>query len=467
MLITSAETVGGNVQALTILGGGPAGLATAFYAHREGVPFLLFEKSSYLGGLCRTLKFGQHLYDCGAHRFHDRDADITSDIRAMLGDELVAVSAPSKIYDRGRFIDFPPTPLNVLFSGFNLWETGRIGVELIRSRRRSAPAVSFADFAVSQFGETLARRLLLNYSEKLWGLPADQLSPDVATRRLQGMTLTSLFFEVLFPKKKTTHIDGSFLYPREGYGHIVDTLAATLPPASVRKGHDIVRLECDSGRIRRIHFAGHHPVDPGSRVVSTLPLTLTVKFLGDEVSDEVREAAAGLRFRHIRLFFLRLAQPRVSDNASIYIPDPKLCVTRMYEPRNRSPRMAPSGETSLVVEVPCFTDDPIYTSSTDDLAARVIGELDSIGIISASKVLEWRYHFLPNAYPVYSLNYAARVSQIIDALGAISNLDLIGRGGQFFYSHLHDQLRFGKDYVANLPDSNERLSAPLVAAINS
>jgi protoporphyrinogen oxidase len=454
------------MHALTILGGGPAGLATAFYAHRAGLPFRLFEKSPRLGGLCRTLTLGKHSYDCGAHRFHDRDTGITSDIRAMLGDDLVAVDAPSKIYDRGRFIDFPPTPLNVLFSGFNLRESGRIGLELIRSRRRAVPAVSFADFAVSQFGETLARRLLLNYSEKLWGLPADQLSPDVATRRLQGMTLTSLFFEVLFPKKKTTHIDGSFLYPRDGYGQIVETLEASIPRASVRTGHDIVRLECDRNRIRRIHFAEQHHVDPDSRVVSTLPLTLTVKFLGDDAADEVREAAAGLRFRHVRLLFLRLAQPRVSPNASIYIPDPRMCVTRMYEPKNRSPKMAPPDETSLVVEVPCFTDDPIYATTTEDLATRVVAELDSIGIITAAKVLEWRHHFLPNAYPVYSLNYASRVAQITDALGAISNLDLIGRGGQFFYSHLHDQLRFGKDYVAGLMEADEhRPTAALAESV--
>ena len=416
----------------------------------------MYEKSPRLGGLCRTVRFGAHSYDCGAHRFHDRDADITRDIRAMLGDGLIAVDAPSKIYDRGRFIDFPPTPLSVLRSGFVLRETGRIGIELIQSRRRSAPAISFADFAISQFGETLARRLLLNYSEKLWGLPADQLSPNVATRRLHGMTLKSLFFEVLFPKKKTAHIDGSFLYPRNGYGQIVDAIAAGLPDDSVRTGHEIVRLECDRGRIRRIHFAEQHHIDPESRVVSTLPLTLTVKALGDHIGADIREAAAGLRFRHIRLFFLRLDQPRVSSNASIYIPDPKMCVTRMYEPKNRSPKMAPPNETSLVVEVPCFTNDSIYGTATEDLATRVIAELDSTGIIKASKVLEWRHHFLPNAYPVYSLGYEAQVKRIIDGLSSISNLDLIGRGGQFFYSHLHDQLRMGKDYVAGQIEGDER-----------
>jgi len=414
-----------------------------------------------LGGLCRTLTCGPHSYDCGAHRFHDRDPDITRDIRELMGEELVAVDAPSKIYDRGRFIDFPPTPLNLLFSGFNLRETGRIGLELLRSRRNGTAPVSFADFAVSQFGATIARRLLLNYSEKLWGLPAEQLSPEVATRRLSGMTLTSLFFELIFPRRKTTHIDGSFLYPRHGYGEIIAALEAELPRVSIRTQSEIVRLECDRERVRRIHFADRHHVDPAQRVVSTLPLTLTVKFLGHHVCDEVREAAASLRFRHVRLFFLRLAQPRVSPNASIYIPDPELCVTRMYEPKNRSPRMAPADETALVVEVPCFSDDPIYATATEDLAARVIAELDNIGIIAAKNVREWRHHFLANAYPVYSLGYEAQVARIINALGMITNLDLIGRGGQFFYSHLHDQLRMGKDYVSKLEGAKDAALAAL------
>ncbi len=434
-------------------------MGTAFYAHRAGLPFALFERANQLGGLCRTLRCGEHLYDCGAHRFHDRDADITDDVRGLLGDELIPVSAPSKIYDRGRFIDFPPTPLNVLFSSVRLRESGRIGLELIRSRWRELPVVTFEDFAVSQFGETLGRRLLLNYSEKLWGLPANQLSPDIATRRLQGMTLVSLFLEVIFPRKKTTHIDGSFLYPRNGYGQIVESLAAELPQQSLYTGHEIVRLERGRDRIRRIHFAEHPPLDPESKIISTLPLTLLVKLLGDGLAPEVHAAAADLRFRHIRMFFLRLNQPQVSANASIYIPDPALCVTRLYEPKNRSRLMAPANETSLVVEVPCFTGDDIATMSTEDLAARVLRELHAIKLIDSSKVIEWKHHFLANAYPVYSLNYIPKVAYIMEALEKISNLDPIGRGGQFFYSHLHDQLRFGKDYVSNL-SSQDQPQAP-------
>ena len=180
---------------VTILGGGPAGLAVAYYAHKKGIPYRLFEKSDHLGGLCRTLRSGQHRYDTGAHRLHDRDPEVTRDLKALLGNRLQAVDSPSKIYFEGRFIDFPPTPLNMLFSsGFR--DLGRIALDIVRARSRRHEIRSFEDFAVGNFGRTLAERFLLGYSEKVWGLPCDRLSPDIATRRLSGMSPGSLILEL-------------------------------------------------------------------------------------------------------------------------------------------------------------------------------------------------------------------------------------------------------------------------------
>ena len=441
--------MGHNGGRLTILGGGPAGLATAFYAHRAGIPFALFEKSPELGGLCRTFRFGEHRYDSGAHRFHDRDPDITGDVRQLLGNELIEVTAPNRIYDGGSFIDFPPTPL-ALLAATRPAEIGRIGWEIARARRNRRPPESFADFAVGRFGETLAQRYLLGYSEKVWGLPAEQLAPEVATRRLNGMTLGSLLREVFAPARKSAHIDGDFLYPRLGYGQIAATLAASLPASALHTGHEAAALHRRGGEVRDIQFADGGAVEIEGRIVSTIPLPLLARLLGSALPAEAHEAAAGLRFRHLRLIFLRLAQPQVSGNASIYLPDPCLSVSRVSEPKNRSPAMAPAGETSLIAEVACFAGDPIEVLLPETLAQRVVGELAGIGLIDPANVVEWRHHWLANAYPVYALDYQARVETIRCALSAIANLDTIGRAGTFFYSSLHDQLRFGKDYVAGL-----------------
>ena len=397
---------------LTILGGGAAGLSAAYFAHRAGVEFELFERDLEPGGMCRTLRRGGHLYDAGAHRFHDLDAEITAEVKSLLGGELRPVRAPSRIWTGGRYVDFPPTPLNAALS--HGWSgAARIALELLTARRSRGPAASFEDFALQRFGPTLARRLLLDYAEKLWGLPAARLSPEVATRRLRGMTLRTLVVELFASSRKTAHIDGEFLYPCLGYGQIAGRLAAALPEGRVFLGREIRGLELDGRRVSRVRFKDGGQIECADRVLSTLPLTLLARLLGDALPGQAREAASRLRFRRLRLVFLRLSQPRVSDNASIYFPEPRFCVSRVSEPKNRSQAMAPADETSLLAEVPCFDGDALDRMPDAALAARVIAELESVGLLCAPRVLDWAHELLPHAYPVYSLDFERDARAVI------------------------------------------------------
>jgi protoporphyrinogen oxidase len=445
---------------LTILGGGPAGLGVAFYAQERRIPFALFERARELGGLCRTYRCGEHLYDSGAHRFHDRDHEITMDMRRLLGEDLAGVSSPSQIYDRGRFVDFPPTPLNWV-RGLGVGEVAGIAAQILKARWRPRPERSFEDLANNRYGRRLGQLLLISYSEKLWGLPARDLAPEVATRRLAGLGLRSLLFELFLPRRRRAHLDGSFLYPRLGYGSLPAQLAARLPAERLGTAHEVAGLDCAGGAIRAIRFAGRPAAAVPGRVVSTLPLTALVRCLGSALPAAARHAAAQLRFRHIRLVFLRLGIPRHSRNATIYIPDPRLAVSRVSEPKNRSSAMAPARETGLVVEVPCSTADALHALDGDLLAERVVGELSGIGLLDPRTVLGRETRMLLNAYPVYSLDYAEHVKVIGEALAEIENLDLLGRGGLFWYSHFHDQLRCAKDYVGSLAER----SAPLRLSI--
>jgi protoporphyrinogen oxidase len=433
------------VNPLTILGGGPAGLAVAFYAHRAGHPFTLYERSAALGGLCRTERCGPHRFDTGAHRFHDRDPETTADLRELLGDELVRVDAPSRILLDGRVVDFPPTPLNLILA-CGPRAAGRIGLEMARRKPRARVA-SFAEFAEANFGRTLGRKFLLDYSEKLWGLPAERLSADIATRRLAGMTLRTLLIELFRPSRKTAHIDGDFLYPRGGYGRIAEVLARALPPESVRTEHHVVGIECSGGRATSIRFQDGLRASVPGRMVSTLPLTESSALLGDALPRGARDAAAGLRFRDVRVVFLRLARPRVSRNASIYLPDPALAVSRVSEPKNRSASMAPHDETSLLAEVPCSPGERIHALDDAALASRVVEELSDAGLVKAGDVLEWRHLRLPSAYPVYAIGYKEKVDAVRRGLTAIRDFDGAGRNGLFFYSHLHDQMRGARELV--------------------
>ncbi len=430
-----------------ILGGGPAGLATAYYASRLGLRSRLLEKEASVGGLCRTVRHGNHRFDLGAHRFHDRDPKITADILQLLRGRMIRVDVPSRIYRWGRYIDFPLTPLSLMKSV----SPGRgLGMawDLFRARIRKRPVRTFKDYAINAFGKSVAETLLIDYSQKLWGLPAEQLSPEVATKRLSGMSLRSLTVELLSGPRKSEHLDGAFLYPKEGYGAIADSLARSLPDGTVRTSCPAVRIEHHAGRVTNVvHGAGSTAVGDCDTVVSSLPLSLLVRLLHPPPAAELLEEAARLRFRHVRLLYFRLRIPHFSGQATIYVSDPEICVTRITEPKNRSPRMAPETETGLAMEVPCFTGDSIDRLSESQLVDRVLAELGGAGFFDTSLVMDWQQVLLPHAYPVYDLEYRARVERLLSELSGLRNLHTTGRQGLFFYSHLHDQMRTARDLV--------------------
>ena len=194
-----------------VMGGGPAGLAAAFYATGNDTEIILLEAASCVGGNSRTLQHGQFKFDSGAHRFHDKRPDITADVLNLFDDDIHKVTSPSRIFHRGRFVDFPLSPLNMfkqLGAGSMLKAGGSL---LLQKLSPPKPRRSLEDFAVSAYGRDLASRFLLNYSEKLWGLPAARLSPGVSGKRMQGLTLTTLLWEAVMGRRAATkHLDGSF-----------------------------------------------------------------------------------------------------------------------------------------------------------------------------------------------------------------------------------------------------------------
>ena len=101
---------------IDIIGGGPAGLASAYFAKKNKIPFQLFESGSKVGGNCKTLEFDGCRYDVGAHRFHNKNKIATDTVKSLLGKDLLSVVAPSKISCRGSYGVVVATPFDVILS---------------------------------------------------------------------------------------------------------------------------------------------------------------------------------------------------------------------------------------------------------------------------------------------------------------------------------------------------------------
>ena len=428
---------------ISILGGGAGGLSVGYYAKKAGRPFTIYEAAARPGGNCVTLKHGDFLFDSGAHRFHDKDPEVTAELKSLLGDDLRQIQVPSHIFHDGKYTDFPLSPLNLVLSLGPVAFT-RAGFEVLRSRL--APArehQDFESFALSAYGRTIASRFLLNYSEKLWGQPCDKLSTNVAGKRMKGLTLSAFIKEALLGgKAKTAHLDGAFYYPKGGFGAIAGRLAGFC-------GEENIRL---NSRIKKISHQGHRitALRPGGgveEVVSTLPLDQFLKMLDPAPPRDILGLATALRYRHMVLVALFLDKRSVTDSATVYFPESRFPFTRVYEPRNRHPEMSPEGKTSLVAEIPCRKEDSHWTMEDQRLIRTVGSHLMKIGWIEEAQVESAAVVRMQYAYPVLEVGFEEKIGSIFKYLDNFTNLRLSGRNGRFQYSHVHDMLIFGREIV--------------------
>ncbi len=433
---------------ITVLGGGPAGLATGFYARREGLPVRLLEANDTVGGNARTLQLGPFRYDTGAHRFHDKNAEVTADVKALLGDDLRRVDAPSQICWRGRRIDFPLAPYDLLRKlPFSL--IARISREQFTIPRYSDDAEHFEEMALDSYGETLAHLFLLNYTEKLWGADATELSPRVAGDRLEGLDLKTFFLEAFGgAKEKARHLDGSFYYPKHGYGQIAEATADALGREHIRTGARITRIAHDGARIDAVTVNDEDTLDVET-VVSTLPITLLLRLLDPAPPEPLRAAADSIRFRHLRLAVLGLDRPRLTPNASLYFPSRDIPFTRLYEPKNRSPDMAPDDQTVVVLEWPCHRDDD-WTQSASALRNAAVDVLCAQGLIDGDEVVAFDDHAVPFAYPILDVGAEEKAERLKTYLDRFENLHRLGRSADFTYTHVHNLYARAKTLTGQL-----------------
>jgi len=431
---------------ITILGGGPAGLALGYYAKKSQLPFTIYEANNQVGGNCVTLQYNEFRFDSGAHRFHDKDPKVTEEIKQLLGADLREINSPSQIYHSGKYIDFPLSPLN-LIRNIGADKTIRAGFDFIYSKLQGYKNGSFENYALSTYGKTIANNFLLNYSRKLWGVSCKKLSPAVAGKRLEGLNLKTFLLEAVNGHKaKTEHLDGSFYYPKMGYGTIVDKLASYCGENNIKKNAGVTKVFHEDNEIKSVEINGERQVVT-EEIVSTLPVTRLLQMMDPAPPKEILNLVKSIRFRNVILVGLFLEKGSVTPNATVYFPESKYAFTRIIEPRNRSENMSPKGKTSLIAEIPCQTEDEIWKLKDEALIELVSQQLSQIDWIKEKEILGSTVYKLHYAYPILEKGFEKKIEPIMKFLEKFKNLKISGRSGKFMYTHMHDMISFGHNII--------------------
>jgi protoporphyrinogen oxidase len=449
---TFATTGYKNTGDVLILGAGPAGLTAALELTREGRHCALVEKNGSVGGLSRTLCYDGFLTDIGPHRFFSQNKSLYGVIEGLLDDRWIQVERLTRFYINGKFYRYPINLKEILLR-MGPGVSFKIGRDFMLEKAKKSflrrAAVSFEDKVVSDFGRTLAKIVMLGYTEKIWGLPCSGISPDWITQRIKNLSVREIIKNAIFiPKDRPKTLVDRFFYPDHGIGQIFEEMKECVTAAN---GNQLclnsypAKVSYRDNHIREILVSngnGSFVFEPGY-LISSIPITELVELLDPQPPENILKAARTLKFRsHISLF-ITLDKPRVSKNQWIYFPDREVPFGRIMEPKNWSAAMAPPDKTSLLIEFFCWYGDEIWNSVPEGLLARALPVLEKSGLVGKNEVMGHYVHREKYAYPVYDLDYKRRAGAVRDYFSRFKNLRLIGRSGRFRYNNIDHAMETG------------------------
>jgi len=166
---------------VVIIGAGPAGLTAAYELSAHNCKSLVVEKDSkYVGGLAKTMRFKGFRFDIGGHRFFSKNREIENLWTEILGKEMLVKKRLSRIFYKKKFFDYPLKPLNAL-KNLGVWVSITVCLSYIWVRFFPIKNErSFEDWVTNRFGKKLYTIFFKNYTEKVWGIPAKEISADWA-----------------------------------------------------------------------------------------------------------------------------------------------------------------------------------------------------------------------------------------------------------------------------------------------
>lgn len=440
------------MKRVAIIGGGIAGLSTAYYlekARRDGaaIEWLLFEKSNRLGGVIQTERRDGYILEAGPDSFLSVKIDGASLCRDLgIAERLIASNdAERKTYIlvRGRLVPIPdglqfmvptrvlPMVATPLFS----WGTKlRMLGELFASTpdKNANQDESVADFVRRHFGREMVERVAEPLLAGVYGGNAVALSIRAVLPRFVEMerehgslvraTLSSMRRSQAQAKSKTNGASAGpqplFTSLKTGLQEMVDALVAALPASSIR-------LRQPAGSLRR---SGNQWLINDAEfdvVVLAVPAPASAELL-QPFQPKLAELLSRIQYTSSAAVALAYDQAALPPGHGFLVPaseDRKMLACTFVH--KKFPYRAPAGSALLR----CFVSSarvPDLLSYTDDALSEIVQkELRDILHLTATprfvQVFRW-----PLALPQYETGHLDRVAQMEEWLRELTGISIIG-----------------------------------------
>ena len=499
----------GEKKIAVVVGAGPAGLTAASeLIDRTDVHPLLFEATSEVGGISRTVEYKGNRMDIGGHRFFSKSdrimqwwLDVMPVQTAPSLDEILTGNRPnasgsaahnpecddrvmlqrrrvSRIFFLRKFFDYPISVKYSTFANLGLWRTIKSGAGYLAAQLFRRKENTLEDFYINRFGSTLYRLFFEDYTRKVWGKHPSQLGAEWGSQRVKGLSAVALLKNALLrPFRKSgvaqkdveTSLIENFIYPKYGPGQLWTLVADRVAGrgGSIFMQHKVVAVNVERGRVVSVDVSdaqGNVKKVACDYLLSTMPLKELVAALrGIDVPQEIRETAQGLPYRDFITVGLLLDSMKIKNETKlrtyadrlpdtwIYVQERDVKVGRIQIFNNWSPYMVADYKNRMFIglEYFCSEGDSLWQMDSKDFVAMAIDELVSMDMIERGAVLDSTMVRMPKAYPAYYGTYG-NLHKVRSFLDGIENLYCIGRNGQHRYNNMDHSMMTAMVAVENI-----------------
>lgn len=507
-------------QKVIIIGAGPAGLTAGLHIlelSKDQFEVIILEHGSSVGGLSRTHNYKGNRMDIGGHRFFSKsdrvmqwwqnlmpiDHDMHSESEAVEisyqgkkkeiniqnseslahkesrknGTVMLIRKRLSRIYYLRRFFSYPINLSEETLRLLGPIRLVKIGTSYVYSRlfpiRNER---SLQDFLINRFGNELYRTFFKDYTEKVWGVPCEQISAEWGAQRIKGLSITKAIVHALRPrkgksgiaqKKTETSLIERFMYPRLGPGQMWELVAEKIKAAGgkIEFGIEVLGMDVESTSVRSLKVRksnGDEEVITADYVISSMPVKDLVKGVRPLPPENIRKIADGLVYRDFITVGLLIKKfkndAQLKDNW-IYIQERDVKIGRLQIFNNWSPDLVDDKQTIwLGLEYFCQEDDELWKLSESEFYQFAISEMVKLDLINEEDVLDGTVLKVPKTYPAYFGSYD-RFDDIIDYLNGIENLFPIGRNGMHRYNNQDHSMLTGMMAAENIINGNKDKTA--------
>lgn len=385
----------------------------------------------------------------------------------------------SRIFFLGKFFSYPVSMSLNTFSRIGIARAARIGLSYIKIRllpiRKER---SLEDFFINRFGKELYLTFFKDFTEKVWGVPCNSISPEWGSQRVKGVSVSKAILHAMksviakdssiAQRTAETSLIEQFMYPKFGPGQLWERVAEAVKAkgGQLYLRHQVIGVAYTNNKITmvRVRDEGTEKIISmrGDYFFTTMPVKDLIHAMGKNVPVDVRQVAEGLAYRDFITVGLLLEKLKIANETKIrtinnivpdnwiYIQERNVKLGRLQIFNNWSPYMVSDGKTVWIgMEYYCNEGDELWNKSDDEFAQFAIDELAKIDVIHKEDVIDSVVVRMKKTYPGYFGAYDD-FHVIRNFTDSFENLFLIGRNGMHRYNNMDHSMLTAMRAVGNI-----------------